>query len=542
MNFKTPLLLACAMLTTCIYAQSVNLANKTFNVNYVALPTNPILEDANRTYQINSINSEVLTQSFPSYYFESEVNIPGFSKLSADAFLTVESKLIDVNLISSEIESETKVSKDDEGNETRTTYYWAVVTYSTEGQVSISSADGLISETLGFSGEKTKTSDKSKSWDVANSFRKKNRSKALRIEYVKNVIRSVNNTLGSSYGYRDIKTTNTFSIVKSKKHPEKDAQAENYELLRTAFDGMTSDQPIDQLKAEIAPAITYFSGIMDKYPGDDRKSRKLKKAALYNLATIHYYLDEPDMTIKYADMMLDNDKGKVSAKNLKKRAESLKEGFATNNTNTRHFKVITEDNTDYQVGAIVDNGGAEEEVPISENPDYTLSYVMTVAGDTVPAYVNSKRINKLGSVLTTYVKDLQGKFVERGFNADDVEQLVLGNGEKFRTIPFKEASDAVSLGGGNSGRKFVKQLFVAGNLKLYRYQTDQLIIKKKGAKLGYNTSSAGWVLGFKKKLGGLVKEECPALAERAKNKEFANNADGLIEFMRAYKECGSEAN
>jgi len=530
------------MLTTSIYAQSVNLANKSFNVNYVALPTNPILEDANRTYQINSINSEVLTQSFPSFYFESEISIPGFSKLSSDAFLTVESKLIDVNLISSEIESETKVSKDDDGNETRTTHYWAVVTYTTQGQVTISSADGSISDTLGFSGEKVKSSDKTKSWDVANSFRKKNRNKALRIEFVKNVIRSVNNTLGSAYGYRDIKTTNTFSIIKSKKHPEKDAQVENYELLKTAFDGMTAGQPVDGIKAEIAPAITYFTGIMDKYPGDDRKSRKLKKAALYNLATIHYYLDEPDATIKYADMMLDNDKGKVSAKNLKKKAEGLKESFTTNNTNTRHFEVITEDNTDYEVGAPVADGGSEEEVPISENPDYTLSYVMTVAGDTVPAYINSKRINRLSNVLTTYVKDLQGKFVERGFNADDVEQLVLGNGEKFKTVPFKEASDAVTLGGGNNGRKFVKQLFTAGNLTLYRFQTDQLVIKKKGAKLASNTSSAGWVLGFKKKLAGLVKDECPALAERAKNKEFANNADGLIEFMRAYKECVSGVN
>jgi len=77
---------------------------------------------------------------------------------------------------------------------------------------------------------------------------------------------------------------------------------------------------------------------------------------------------------------------------------------------------------------------------------------------------------------------------------------------------------------------------------LYRFQTDQLVIKKKGAKLASNTSSAGWVLGFKKKLAGLVKDECPALAERAKNKEFANNADGLIEFMRAYKECVSGVN
>jgi len=538
MNLKTTLFLICSLFLAGIHGQSVNLSNQQFNVNYVGLPTQPILVDANRTYHVNSYNSEVLTQSFSSFYFEREISIPGFSKLADNAFLTVESRLVDVNLISSEIKSETKVTKDDDGKETRTTTYWAVIRYDTEGLVKITSADGTISETLGFSGEKEKTSKTKRSWDEANAFRKKNRIKALRIEFVKNVIASVNHTLATSYGYRDIKTTNTFSIVKGKKHPEAPIQKEQYQLLKTAFSDMSSSSPIADLKTEISPAIAYFKSVLDKYPGEDRKSKKLKKAALYNLSTIHYYLDEPDMTIQYADQMLANDKGKGEAKRLKNKAEELKHLFEVNTIDTRHFEVITEDNTNYEV---VDAPTANvEDVPISENKNYTLSYVLLIDGDTIPAYINSKRIITLSNSLPTYVKDFEGKYIERNFNADEVETIIFGNGEKFKTVAFKEATDAVSLKSTPSGRKFVKQLFSAGSIKLYRYQMDELVIKKRGEKLAHSTSSAGWVLGFKKKLAALVENECPPLAERAINKEFTNNADSLIEFMRAYKECTTD--
>ena len=60
---------------------------------------------------------------------------------------------------------------------------------------------------------------------------------------------------------------------------------------------------------------------------------------------------------------------------------------------------------------------------------------------------------------------------------------------------------------------------------------------KTNAKKGFSTSSAGWLMSFRKKLDNLIEDSCVDLKERIKQKEFANNTESLIEFMKAYNEC-----
>ena len=123
MTKKILLNLTLLLVTYVTNAQSTNIDKEVIEVSYIRLPEKPVLEDANRTFSVLSLNSEALTQSLPELYFESEVTLPGFTKLDNDAFISVQSKLIDVTLISNNISSEQKSKTDKDGKITKWTEY-----------------------------------------------------------------------------------------------------------------------------------------------------------------------------------------------------------------------------------------------------------------------------------------------------------------------------------------------------------------------------------------------------------------------------------
>lgn len=520
-------------------AQSTDIDKNYFQVNYVKLPKTPILEDANRTFSVVSLNSDILTQSFSQYYFESEIKLNGFTKLNTDAFLTVESKLIDVTIVSSDISREERSSTDSDGKVTRWTEYKAIVKYRTQGVVTVSSVDGEIKEVLNFNNEATKSSKWLNTYKEADLFRKRNNTKSLRIEFVKEVINITNNRIEKLFGYTDRKAKDYLWILDSKKHPENENHKKYYEIVKEAFSNMKSYESLDDIKNKVQPSIDYFNSILTKYPGKDRKSKKLRYASLYNIGWIYYYLDNPKMAKEYGAKIIENENSKSDGKKLISYGTLLEELFTTNDLNTRHLEIITEDKSDYYNLTGGDNNN-DLNTPFDPktDPDYSLSFVLTKAGDTVPGYVNITSINKLGKALKLFVKDLEGKSVLRVFTANEVKLLLLGNGEKRYTVPFKEAEDAVTMSTfGGSSHKYVKRLYTSKKISLYQYGQGELVILKKGAKKGYSTSGAGWLMSFRKKLNGLLGAECTALQERVKAKEFSNNADSIIEFMEAYNEC-----
>lgn len=355
--------------------------------------------------------------------------------------------------------------------------------------------------------------------------------KALRINFLNDAIQNLNFNLAKKFGYSEMNSKDHFWILDSKKHPENENHAYNYKIFKEALSKMNSYESLENVEMEIAPAIEYFSSVVSKYPGSDRKSRKLKYASFYNLGILYYYLDQPEKTIEYADKLIINDFDKADGRILKEKAERLKNSLEINQIKTRHFEVITEDQTDY--GVVEVNTSVENTGPFdpTQAPDYSLSFIITTANDTVKTYINMNSVNKLSSRLNGYVKDLEGKYVQRSFGAHEVDLLLLGNGEKRYAVAFAGIGDGI----GEAGHKFVKRLYSSEKIGIYQHQTDEFVIKKFNNK-GYSTSNPGWLLGFKKKLSKMA-EDCNTVAESAKNKKYQNNVQSLIQFAKDYTNC-----
>lgn len=531
---------AICLITNYTIAQSTDLDKKFFPVKYIQLPKKPVLDDINRTYSIKCLNSLVLTQSFPEHYFESEIKLSGFSKLQQDGFLSIESKLIDINILNADVQRKTETKKDKNDKEYTVTTYIGIIKYRTEGSVSIQSADGSIEETFTYNRDREKSSNKFSSYKEASDFLYSNRSKTLRIDFVKEVISEINNFMASQYGYTEINNRNYLWILDSKKHPENEAHQNNFAIVNDVMNNMSFSEPVNGFEEQLVPAISYFESLEQKYPEDDRKSKKLRYASYYNLSVIYYYLDNYDKAISYAKKLIENDFDKSDGKRLEENANDLKNLFEVNKTNTRHLQVITEDKSNYHmtdIAAFDLMSDENKEFNPQEDPNYSISYAIMKNRDTIAGYLNMSTVDNLTITANLYVKDFEGKFVKRALNAQEVDMLFLGNGDKRYTEPFNDATDVL---GGDVSHKFVRRLFQSEKMNLYQYHQNELVIKKKGDKRAYSTSSASWVLGFRKKLGDLIEEECPTLAERVKNKEFDNNSESLIEFIKTYEECGME--
>lgn len=535
------------LICTCanfIFGQSANLKKHVIYPSFVRLPIKPVVEDANRTYSIVSSNSESLTSAFPQNYFESKININGFTKLERDAYLTINSTLLDVNITSTDIERRTKTEKDKDGNEKSYTEYRGIVNYTTDGRVTIKSVDENLNYLLTYKDELKKEDDWTRNYKSAATYVKSMNYRTLRMEYVKSVIDNLNFRVNELYGYVPIKPMRLFWILNSKKHPENPAQNEAWSTIEAAFKGMKAQEPVNGVKESLQPAISYFESIPGKYPGDDKKSKKLRYGAYYNLGHIYLLLDDIENAKIYGNKIIENDYDKGDGKRLIKRADQLAELFDKNQVNTRHFEIITEDKTGFnavEANQVADNNQEdEEEFDAANHPDYSLSYVMMQSGDTLAGYVNMTKLTRLYNKLSVFVKDFEGKTVPRTIAASEVDMVVFGNGEKLYTIPFKEAAEAVTLNKANTGHKFVKRLYSSKYFKLYQFRNNELVIMQKGSKAGESTLSTKWALGFRKQLGAMLGETCPDLGERVKEKEFRNNSEDLIAFMKAYKECMDE--
>lgn len=69
---------------------------------------------------------------------------------------------------------------------------------------------------------------------------------------------------------------------------------------------MTATESPEQLAQNLRPVMDYFEALKTKYPGSDKGKVKMRYSAFYNLAALHYFLDQPDEVAKQAEDLIKN--------------------------------------------------------------------------------------------------------------------------------------------------------------------------------------------------------------------------------------------
>ena len=509
------------------FAQSADLDKENFQVSYVKLPTEPILDDTKRTYSTNS----------------SVVTISGFSKVKSPGTLDINYKFNGTKSSEVNIAKIKHEKKDEDGKVISVSY-----TYKANSSVSSSATLHIINANTGQSFDKnfgTATNYESKefsSYYKAESHYKNNKYD-IRNEYASshksNIKNNIRSYLNKRYGYVPYTTTREYVwILGSKKHPEYQKHHEAHEKLKSAFEKMKYDEPVDEIKKEVEPVIEYFNSIIPNYEGTKRKMRKVKYASYYNIANIYYYLDMPEKVKEYAQKLIDNDYDKKDGKNLIHYADELIKSLEINKTKTRHMQVLTED-----VSNVPEE---EEEKPAAAtNMELNKAYLITKENDTTLVDIKTSDISTIGYKLKTVEYDNNGTPIgSRVKSAKKCKELVFVDGLHYRNIKFKESSiksgavdvGQVALGGATD--KLCKVLFESDKINLYLFNNSELVILPAGSEKGKSTLGTGFVFGFKKNLTKFA-EGCPTVIEKVANKEYKNNQESLLKFCNELSKCSS---
>jgi len=358
-----------------IFAQRVDLDRFYFNPSYLLLPQQ-YTEPEKRTFGVQVECGPSIATAFPKQVVNDKIRVSGFKRVEADPLVGITLELDEVKFERSEASSRTEERKDKDGKVVgRDTYHRITVFYNSSGRYVITGPKaaeaarqpepakaeakanrflqasapaaaptsglgivdrGFLSKTL------THTTAEFSSAAEASRYIQENQS-AIRdklvTQYVNESIGYVNMVVDNKYGYAPTQTREFLWILDSKRHPEYEAQQEAIKAVKQLMQGMSATQPLDDLRPRFQPVLDYFNELKTKYTSDDKADKKIRYSAFFNLATLYYFLDEPDKAVEAANNLVKNDYDTKDGEKLAKQAEELKAALARHKTATRHLNM-----------------------------------------------------------------------------------------------------------------------------------------------------------------------------------------------------------
>ncbi|PWS27919.1 hypothetical protein DHW03_10135 [Pedobacter yonginense] len=524
---KKILLIALILVSKIALCQSTDIDRKEFNFAFVQLPKTPVLDEKNRSYSFDINTAESLMGDKADNYLESKISILGFEKLSKNGYLTINIDLQNPIIVEKDVKTITTKSKDKSGKETIDYTFVAEIKYKQEGICKVACVDEKLNKTYSYSGIRENKSSEFSMYEDAKKYLNQFTSSVVKDAFLNEVTNSLNHHLSVDFGYSIQKGRDFLWMLANTKHSEQAKNQVAYERVKSVFEKMEFDKSVASMEKELEAAIEYYKGLDLLYKEDERKDRKIRYLAYFNLAVIYKYLDLPEKSLEWAKKLIENKYDESDGKSLLQDNQLILESFLANKVNSRHMPVNTKlDTKETEVLA-------DDAYVLERDPAFMLAYIIT-SKDTVASYIGLKSIQTINKNISVRIKDSKtGKFIYRNYSAAQVKSLVLANGDEYNSVTFKEAVDA---GLGAPVPKFVKQQFIGKKNTLYQYYTGELIILKTGSTIGESLSTSNWMLNSSTKMAEMA-ANCPTLAERATSKEFKNNLDGIKTFLKQLDTC-----
>ena len=497
------------------FSQGANLDREYFNVSYVKLPSHPIVDNMKRTFSTN----------------KRAISLSGFSRVATNGTLDINYRFNGTNVGEVEIKKTKHEKKDDDGNVISTSYtYKILVTYASSASVSVSNSENIENDYQNDFSEKDNYESKNFStYKAAQDYYNNNRNNLRNThssDHQKGILYSINSNLNTIYGYQLTNSRSEhFWILGKKKHPEYQKHMEAFEAMKVAFSKMKSDESVANLKNELTPIMDYFNSLVPKYAGSKKKEAKMRYASFYNISKMYYYLDMPEESKVYAQKLIDNDYDKSDGKYFIRRADELITKFKANDTNTRHFEVLTEDLSNIVEEPVVD----EPEESSSLNLELIKAYLVSKAGDTTLVDMDTKDIKNIAYKMNIV------RYADNGTpigtevrSAKELNEVLFIDGTHYKNVNFKE-SNTSQEGLNGTQEKLCKVLVESNKINLYLFNEEEPVIVTPNNETGTSTLSKSYVFGFNKNLAKLA-EGNSALIEKVHNKEFKNTIEDLVKF------------
>ncbi len=338
--------LALLMIPVILFAQkSVDLDRYRFSVQYRSLPQMQI-DSSYRTYHVQIEGTRLMDNFLQDMSPENSVELEGWRKLNHDGHLSVQVKLGDLLPESVSVKERVETIKNRSGQITGTrTFYRQEVSYSFEARAQVYDYTGMHLMDQELSSRTYKQVYQSPEFAIralAEGYFVVNSLSVTRELFTKCVNRAMHylsERISDNFGFREVTANDQMWIIDTKKHPEKMAWNNSFQVINEVLFSMNPNQPIDGAREQLQPAIDYFEKIKKKYVSGSRHDRKIRYAAHYNLSVLYYYLDDPNSMMKEANALILNDFDAKDGRAFEQTAKWLKNIFQQNNIYTRHFPI-----------------------------------------------------------------------------------------------------------------------------------------------------------------------------------------------------------
>ncbi|WP_143092575.1 hypothetical protein [Arsenicibacter rosenii] len=327
-------------------AQKVDLDRYSFVMMYRDLPQKP-LDPAFRTYQVNVSGTRNIRTTFSDNELADATPIEGWRRIdNGPAHVIIRPMFEDVIIEKSEVKERVDIQKDKDGKETGRKYYYKLqLEYSFAARADVSDFRGqpIVRPTLAQRySKKTWTSQEYNSYAAANNYLTNNReeikNRFLRDE-VMLALQNLSGTLTNDYGFPVRKADDHFWVLDSKKHPEYDSYQRAHQDIKAILGAVSPDEPLTEAIERLRAPMEYYEGLPKRYTGNDKADAKLRYSAYYNLAKLYLYLDDPEKTKQYADLLSRNGYDASDGSWLNGKANDLMDLFRRNGARTRHFAI-----------------------------------------------------------------------------------------------------------------------------------------------------------------------------------------------------------
>lgn len=347
-----------ALIATTTFCQRVDLDKYNFNASYIDLPKT-VIDTSFKTFFVEFEAGTALKRDLEEMQLEEMVYIDGWKKLTDNGHVKIFTHLDEVFIENVEVKERVEILKDKDGKETgRKSHYYVQLTYSFAAESKVTDHKGNLITTLNLADRNQRQTYNSKEFTtfieatLYYKFRGIDFPKEIAKRAVRDAVNSLTDNLNYNYGFGTITVSDFFWILDSKKHPEYEKHRKAWLLFKQAMFQMSAEEPLDEVKKSLVPVISYFESIKKKYSSDSKSDRKLRYASHFNLAKIHYYLDDPDGAMREAGELVMNDFDAKDGKRLEALAADLKWVLKQNKFGSRHFSLQTEN---YMPPGIVHN-------------------------------------------------------------------------------------------------------------------------------------------------------------------------------------------
>lgn len=367
-------LFALLLFTYSVFSQKVDIDNYRFYVEYAQLPTHKVAPE-DRTFTVRTSG----TQSNQAASIADNLNIRGWEYKEEGAKALVTLKVNSFKRGASNLSKEEKVTKNKAGEVTKRWNEYTVSSTNT-GVATIrvtgptnpykkpltekqkkkkakkdkdkkdkkdKKADNPFLKGVEISTEDPETneptgkvagfSDLSNSYTVSSSAHRYSKnayndynSKAGDVfnqqeeKFYNSLTSKATSALNRIYGYSRKRDYVKFKRLDSKKHPEFEMFDAATIAMKEILGKKRFNISFDEINVAMSPIIEYFESVKAKYSQDKKHPKRLKAAAMYNLAQIHLYLDNPEKTIEIGKEYIRWDHDKKDGKKFIEKGEALK--------------------------------------------------------------------------------------------------------------------------------------------------------------------------------------------------------------------------